>query len=70
MPCGEPDARERARPVRRAEAGKRPRASEAPRLASDPTDDEAVGLDGVQVGFDEERVVSDAGAIRALPAAT
>lgn len=37
MPCGEPDAWERARPVRRAGASRPPRASSAWRLASDPT---------------------------------
>jgi len=37
MSCGEPDAGELARPVRRAEASRPPRASAARRLASDPT---------------------------------
>jgi hypothetical protein len=37
MSCGEPDARERARPVRRAGTNKPSRASETRRLVSDPT---------------------------------
>src|SRR6266705_6611228 len=36
MPCGEPDAGELARPVRRAGASRPPRVSEVWRLAPDP----------------------------------
>ena len=62
MSCGEPDARERARPVRRAGASKRPRASAAPLLALDPTPGHRAKRVG-RIAFraDDERLTPFAG---------